>query len=281
MNPVPSPRRTLVGGWLRAPPRVLCAVAWMAVMWPTAGLTRATTSAKDGGAPGAASVLPGAGIAPPPPIRTPRRAAMAATSANDRTRTGRGISLRESIARGSAGSTFGQEPREALLVEDGHPQLLGLVALGARVLPRHHVGRLLRDRRGHAAAARLDGGLGLVAGHGLQAAREDELLARERIRPLVRPRLFRAHARLLQARHEVAVGLAREPVPDRPGHGRPDLVDRVDLVDGGGADRVQAAEMPGQERGRPVAHEADAQAEDQPAQLARLARLDAGQERGR
>src|SRR6266481_6831827 len=154
MNPVPSPRRTLPGAWSRVAPRMSGAPDWMAVMWTTAGLTRATTSAKEGGPPGAGVLAPPAtGRAPTPPTRTPSSPAMAATSANESTRTGRGmLFLVNDYTGGTPAPIFaaparhrsarsdvalGQEAHQAFLVEHGHAQLFRLVALRPGVLARH------------------------------------------------------------------------------------------------------------------------------------------------
>src|SRR3954464_12086873 len=141
MNPVPSPRRTLPDEWLRVAPSSLApseAAAWTAVMCTTAGLTRATTSAKDGLAvPAAASVPPGRGMAPPPPASTPMRPAVAATSANDRASTGRGMFVTPQYTGPSGGKPFVQQAAEARFVQRVHAQLGRLVELGAGRLAVH------------------------------------------------------------------------------------------------------------------------------------------------
>src|SRR5262245_37327266 len=124
MKPVPSPRRTLPGAWLRVAPRGSAAPDWMAVMCTTAGLTRATTSAKDGG-PGPARGLapPATGSAPPPPTRTPSKPAMVATSANDNTRTGRGISgqlYRRALSARFPAPAPTSDPRGSLRAQGDH-----------------------------------------------------------------------------------------------------------------------------------------------------------------
>src|SRR5258707_1315073 len=227
----------------------------MAVMWTTAGLTLATTSAKDGDPDAmlaAASVPAGRGTAPPPPTRTPSRPAMAATSANERIKTGRGMDLTLlEYTEGSAWNAFFQELPETVLVDVRDPQLLRLVELGARIAPRHDVARLLGNRGRHAAPAGLDGRLGLVARHRLQAAREDELLARERVgAPRVR-RSPRADPRVFQALDEPLVALGGEPIDDGLRDLGSDLVDRLDLLHAGLGDAVQAAEVAGPQRRTP------------------------------
>src|SRR6266851_2046335 len=267
MNPVPSPRRTLLKPRFRVAPSSSGAAPWMAVMWTTAGLTLATTSAKDGDPDPmleAASVPAGRGTAPPPPTRTPSRPAMAATSANDRIKTGRGIDLTLlEYTEGSAWNAFFQEVPEPLFVDVRHPQLLGLVELGARIAPRDDVARLLGNRGCDPAPAGLDGRLGLFARHRLQATREDELLARERVGALRVRRLLRVDTRVLQTLDEPLVALGGEPIDDGLRDLGSDLVDRLDLFHAGLGDAVQAAEMAGQQRGRAVAHEADGQPDQQ------------------
>src|SRR6266545_6471 len=254
----------------------------MAVMWTTAGLTLVTTSAKDGDPDpmlAAASVPAGRGTAPPPPTRIPSRPATAATSANDRIKTGRGIDLTLlEYTEGSAWNAFFQEVPEPLFVDVRDPQLLGLVELGARIAPRDDVARLLGNRGCDPAPAGLDGRLGLVARHRLQAAREDELLARERVRALRVRRLLRADTRVFQTLEEPLVALGGEPIDDGLRDLGSDLVDRLDLFHAGLGDAVQASEMAGQQRGRAVAHEADGQPDQEAPQLTILAGFDPGQE---
>src|SRR5207244_5016035 len=121
--------------------------------------------------------------------------------------------------------SFRQYLTERRLVEKLHPDLLGLCELRARILSHDDIARLLGHAARDLAAARLDLGLRLLAGEPLEAPREHEREAGERLLDVGRSgarRAFEVHAGLPQLLDELARALTGEELVHALGHDGPD-----------------------------------------------------------
>src|SRR5205807_2068291 len=225
----------------------------------TASRRRARRSRR--GTPGSATSSPGRTRAPcrvRRPRRTPRR------------------SGRPPPCSPSVGS-FLQELAERRLVEERHPELLGLGELRARILAHDDVAGLLRHAACDLAAARLDLGLRILAGELVEAAREHEGQAGERLLDVGRGSARRAlevDARPPQLLDELPRPLTGEELVHALGHDGPDALHLREVLGRRGEDPVEVAHLAGDVlRGRP-ADVRNAEADEQPRQLLRLRRLD-------
>ena len=150
--------------------------------------------------------------------------------------------------------------RKAASSRTATPRRSGVLELRPGVRAGDDVVGLARDGRGHAAAQPGDAGLRLVAGHLVEARRSGRTSFRRAASgPAGRAASSSTTPTSREVLHRLLVGGLVEEEPDRLGDPRADPVDLGDLLHGGARHAIDRAEVLGQEPGRALADEADAE----------------------